>query len=927
MSTNIIAMKRIIIILICFFTSIVTYSQTPFVNTPTTGSVTTLNRFLGGISSDSLIRIAPTYTDTTVANFSKSSIYIGSLIRIGQAIWYRGTTHTLPNKWFELTNTTTGLVSSVTGTANQISASPTIGDVILTLPSSIITPGSLSVTTNQTIGGNLTITGSVSANSLSAVTGRFTGDVRVGAIVAGEWNASNIGVAYGGTNISSYATGDMIFASAANVLSRRTIGADGQSLLISAGVPVWGTYPNLTPGYGLAGSAYNGQAARTFTVDTSIIATKSELSDSVAANKLKIWTWGDSFTSPGVWQDYLTGWLGYTYYNGGVAGEDAPAVLTRFLAHPESYESPTTIWVGRNGFPDSATVIADITRMVDTLRAHNNTRFYIVSILMPSTAPIGTGDHTLILAINRRLQDLFPDNFINLNTFLISKYNPSIPQDVTDYANQVTPSSLRLTGDNTHLNDTGYYWTAYRFDQSLPTLLGNPTQYFQNTTSGYLQATSLNRNALANGVEIGYDSTAKIGYIGVRTNDDDTQRPLVIQNGTADVSILPGGGANLNIGATTTIITGNTTVSGNLTNTGILNTGRAFVSAMPVYVAGTPLFTMYNATDGGELQRATVAEVKTILSLSDYLLKTDTASMLSGYTRLPRFLDTATAIQARIQTKQPLLTNPVTGTGISGYLSRWTGTTTQDTSIVLSSGGRIIIGENATPGSGFDIENAINGLPASSGSAPRGGLRISNSNNIALDFFNVSSGLAGLQVSDKGNYATNFPFSLQPNGAPVLIGTSTNNGVDKLQVNGTINATANTYSSGGYAALVRNTSTGAFEKTNMSGTVYTPTISNTTNVASSSIPRNATYTVIDNIVTVYFYAEITPTAPVTLTNFRITLPVTTAVTTQNYVGAGIVWTGSSWAAGIATGTTCDITFTSTGTSAVQVVGSFQYQIN
>jgi hypothetical protein len=45
----------------------------------------------------------------------------------------------------------TELVTSVTGTANQITATPTVGDVVLTLPSAVILPGSLQVTTSLTV--------------------------------------------------------------------------------------------------------------------------------------------------------------------------------------------------------------------------------------------------------------------------------------------------------------------------------------------------------------------------------------------------------------------------------------------------------------------------------------------------------------------------------------------------------------------------------------------------------------------------------------------------------------------------------------------------------------------------------------------------------------------------------------------------------
>lgn len=46
--------------------------------------------------------------------------------------------------------------------------------------------------------------------------------------------------ANGGTGFSTYATGDIIYASAANTLSKLPLGTNGQVLTITAGVPAWG---------------------------------------------------------------------------------------------------------------------------------------------------------------------------------------------------------------------------------------------------------------------------------------------------------------------------------------------------------------------------------------------------------------------------------------------------------------------------------------------------------------------------------------------------------------------------------------------------------------------------------------------------------------------------------------------------------------
>lgn len=58
---------------------------------------------------------------------------------------------------------------------------------------------------------------------------------------ASDINSGTLAEARGGTNQSTYTTGDLLYASASNTLSKLTIGSTGQSLKVSgSGVPEWG---------------------------------------------------------------------------------------------------------------------------------------------------------------------------------------------------------------------------------------------------------------------------------------------------------------------------------------------------------------------------------------------------------------------------------------------------------------------------------------------------------------------------------------------------------------------------------------------------------------------------------------------------------------------------------------------------------------
>lgn len=72
----------------------------------------------------------------------------------------------------------------------------------------------------------------VSADSLD-IAATYPGQssiITVGTLTTGTWNATTIDVAYGGTNITSYAVGDLLVASGATALSKLAIGTAGQFL-------------------------------------------------------------------------------------------------------------------------------------------------------------------------------------------------------------------------------------------------------------------------------------------------------------------------------------------------------------------------------------------------------------------------------------------------------------------------------------------------------------------------------------------------------------------------------------------------------------------------------------------------------------------------------------------------------------------------
>lgn len=62
----------------------------------------------------------------------------------------------------------------------------------------------------------------------------------LGTIATGTWNATAISATKGGTGLTTYSTGDIIYASASNTLNKLSIGIEGKLLQVnSSGVPTW----------------------------------------------------------------------------------------------------------------------------------------------------------------------------------------------------------------------------------------------------------------------------------------------------------------------------------------------------------------------------------------------------------------------------------------------------------------------------------------------------------------------------------------------------------------------------------------------------------------------------------------------------------------------------------------------------------------
>ena len=88
--------------------------------------------------------------------------------------------------------------------------------------------------------------GNVENTALSTWAGS-TNLTTLGTIATGTWNATAIGTTKGGTGLTSYTSGDILYASASDTLAKLAKGSNGQILTLASGLPSWADAPITLP--------------------------------------------------------------------------------------------------------------------------------------------------------------------------------------------------------------------------------------------------------------------------------------------------------------------------------------------------------------------------------------------------------------------------------------------------------------------------------------------------------------------------------------------------------------------------------------------------------------------------------------------------------------------------------------------------------
>jgi lysophospholipase L1-like esterase len=115
----------------------------------------------------------------------------------------------------------------------------------------------------------------------------------------------------------------------------------------------------------------------------------------------------------------------------------------RFVVDTPYAASLPVFWEGRNNYDNGPQIISDLAAQVATVPSGQN--YLVMSVTNDNRQWewIGAGGYQLIIAVNTQLASIYGSHYLDIRKVLVDSYNPALITDVSDYAHDEVPTSLR----------------------------------------------------------------------------------------------------------------------------------------------------------------------------------------------------------------------------------------------------------------------------------------------------------------------------------------------------------------------------------------------------------------------------------------------------------------------------------------------------
>jgi lysophospholipase L1-like esterase len=193
--------------------------------------------------------------------------------------------------------------------------------------------------------------------------------------------------------------------------------------------------------------------------------------------RTSIATWGDSLTGQDdfvtertSYPSYLSNLTGYDVINGGIGGETSVQIKDRMIAATDKYGYPTIIlagWNDINSLNNSAAITQVKASIASMVAALTTDKYIIISVYTGNNLSL----YANIIQLNQDLATIYGSHFVDVRSYLVTKYDPASPQDVSDHNLDIIPASLRA--DSVHLNPAGNKYAADKIFENIA-ILGFP---------------------------------------------------------------------------------------------------------------------------------------------------------------------------------------------------------------------------------------------------------------------------------------------------------------------------------------------------------------------------------------------------------------------------------------------------------------------